>query len=898
MICAFGPAIVPAVSKWAGVVVVAAACGTLIRPPDPDRRLAVHTEGTAFDADRGYRFVVLPDTDSSLIRLDARYPIGSIDDPVGKEGLAHLVEHLLTEVDVNRDGTATSIDAELTTVALSFNASTTVDATTYESLAFPDALDDLIRIEAERITIGCAGIPRELFEREREVVRNELRQRAGGGGSELRRAIYEAVYPPGHPYRRVDSSETVTAITYEDVCAFIVGPYHHGTPIIAISGDVDVAAVQRSVTKHFARVPKRIPEVVTAIPPAPVLGGTVKLRGAVDEPTLLVTWPLPPKPTAQYRLLELAWPHIASDLEGYAFLYHWGHSASWQILGGPRAPVLAVSIVLESSRDLDEAKGRVGSALRDTFYEIARPDADPKGASWVHTWERRVASLLGRWESLEGRNELSSNILAYEPNDSLVARIQELSSSTPQHVRALAESWFTEARARFVLIEPTDTSFVGSGSKFQGIVEQHRVRVDRTLADRPLPVLHTSLAIHTDRYTQGNGLAVVLAKTTGAPLVDARLVVDAGAAAAPFGKEGVAHTVGASEVYADSMVFAERNLSIRVDDLVAAVSSELRLPGYGLDDDQKKYLIARLSQARVVERDAYDTDILLALYGEGHPYARSSISAAGVKHLSQDSVEDWARSHITPKNSTLVIAGAFDVALIKRHIAYNTDQVAAGSRTRDVKTAPRTTPGFVVGVTAKPSPSVELAAHFVGGRGIDDDYPKRLVLEAVLDAQLGELREQRALTYGFGASYEPRRGGGMWTISGMVDAGRAVEAGQSLIQILDNLRRDPEAYRGAFVLGRQKVLESLLVNVTTTEAVATRLGFLAQFGLDDTYYDTLANAVARLTLPELHAFLVRELAVDHQVIGAFGNSGPANAAIAAARAVKPDEAPSIVDPFQ
>jgi hypothetical protein len=77
-----------------------------------------------------------------------------------------------------------------------------------------------------------------------------------------------------------------------------------------------------------------------------------------------------------------------------------------------------------------------------------------------------------------------------------------------------------------------------------------------------------------------------------------------------------------------------------------------------------------------------------------------------------------------------------------------------------------------------------------------------------------------------------------------------------------------------------------------------RLAFLARFGLDDGYYQSLANAVARLTLPDLHAFLVRELAIDHQVIGAFGNAAPANAAVDAARAVKHGEQPALVDPFQ
>ncbi|MBA3455420.1 MAG: insulinase family protein, partial [Deltaproteobacteria bacterium] len=90
------------------------------------------------------------------------------------------------------------------------------------------------------------------FEREREVVRNELREH--DGDDRLRRQIHEEIYPAGHPYRRVDSSDTVATITYEDVCAFIVGPYRRGTVIVAISGAVDVQTVKAVVARQFTRV--------------------------------------------------------------------------------------------------------------------------------------------------------------------------------------------------------------------------------------------------------------------------------------------------------------------------------------------------------------------------------------------------------------------------------------------------------------------------------------------------------------------------------------------------------------------------------------------------------------------------------------------------------------------
>ncbi len=883
---------------WVAAGVALVGCGTLIKPPDPDRRLNVRAAGTMFDFDRGYRFIVLPEPTANVVRVDVRYPVGSIDDPKGKEGLAHLVEHLLTEVEVARDGTKTSLDGELGRVALSYNAATTADYTSYEALALPSALEDVMRVEGERLIAGCSGIPRPLFDREREVVRNELRQRAGGGGAELLRQIHEAIYPTGHPYRRVESDDTIANITYEDVCAFIVGPYRRGTAIVAVSGAVDVPALQEVVARQFARAPKRTSATPVVVPPAPRQPGTVRIRGAVDEPTVLVTWPLPPMASSDFRALEIAWTGVAGNLEDYAFMYHWGHSASTQIFGGPLAPVLSVSVVLDSVDSLDEAKARLSSALRDTMYGVARPGDDRTTAGWVRRWEAQVERMLARWESLAARNDLYSDFQQFEPTGSLTGRIEELSAATPLGTRALAEEWLAASHARFILIEPSGSSSVGTGGTFSGIVEQHGARVDRTLADTPLPAPPKTLRLPAERYVQDNGLTVVMWPNGVTPLVYSRLVVDAGSSDDPFGKEGVSQVMGASDVYADSMVFADRNLSIRVDDLIRTVSSELRLPGYGLSDEGKKYLVARLDQQRVKERAAYEANILVALYGEGHPYARNSISAAGVKHLSQDSVESWARSHIVPKNSTLILAGAFDPALIKRHIAYNSDQVPGGSHTRDSETEPRTTPTFLFGATTKASPTIEIDVHYIAGRGMDRDYPRRLVLEAVLDAQLTQLREKRAITYGFSASYSPRRAGGMWTISGEADASRAAEAGSAIVEILDDMRRDPESYRGAFVLARQKVIESLLVSSTSSADVAARLVTLARFDLPDDYYDQVASAVAAMTLPGFHTFLVREIDPATQVFGAFGNAEQAKAAAASARAVKRGAKPGkVIDPF-
>lgn len=857
----------------------------------------MQTTGTTFETDRGYHFVVMPEPRANVIRLDVRYPVGTVDDPAGKEGLAHLVEHLLTEVEIDRDGGKASIDGELGRIALSYNARTTSDFTAYETLALPSALDELMRLEVERLSVGCAGISRSLFEREREVVRNELRESVGT--DRLRRQVHAELYPPGHPYRRVDTTETVAAITYDDVCAFLVGAYRRGTAIVAISGAVDVAAVQAAVARHFTRVPKRTAGTQTNVPQLVPRPGTATLKAAVDEPTLLVTWPLPPMSSASYRMLEIAWRKLASNFEGYGFRYHWGHSAQTELFGGARSPVLGVSIVLDSASKLEEAKARLDGAVRDMLYQVASPGEERDSAAWVQQYEASVESLLARWESLSSRNDLYSDFAQYEPSGSLRAAINELVRSTPDGARSLAEEWLSPHRARYLLLEPSGESDVGGGGAFAAEVEHHGVRVDRSTADTPLPKPPASLWQKPERYTLDNGLTVVMWPRGTAPLVHGRLVVDVGDIDSPFGAEGLAHLVGATTVYPDSLVFDERSLANRVDALVGTLASELRQPGYGLDDETRDFLVARLARPRTLERNAYELDLLVALYGEGHPYARNAMTAPGVKSLSHDVVQSWARQHVVPKNATLIITGEFDPALVKNHVAYHLEHVADGTRPRDIKTEPRSTSSFVVGITDKPSPTVEIDVHFVRGRGIDGDQPKRLLLEAVLDSQLAQLREKRAITYGVYASYAPRRAGGMWTIRGEVDAARAAEAGAAIVSILADMRRDPETYRGAFVLARQKVIESLLVRSNNAADIADHLALLARFQLDDDYFDGVARSIAAMTLSDFHSFLAKELDASGQVFGAFGNRTPAQAAVDAAQAVKPQARPTpIVDPFQ
>src|SRR5262249_4937022 len=132
----------------------------------------------------GLRAVIVPDATTQMVEVDVRYDVGSREDPPGKAGLAHLVEHLMFQQ--RPDGpTAPPLMHFIDQMTTFFNAFTNWDTTHYMQLSRADQVDSMLKVEAERMFYGCQTISEEEFEREREVVRNEIRWRSGDAKGQM-----------------------------------------------------------------------------------------------------------------------------------------------------------------------------------------------------------------------------------------------------------------------------------------------------------------------------------------------------------------------------------------------------------------------------------------------------------------------------------------------------------------------------------------------------------------------------------------------------------------------------------------------------------------------------------------------------------------------------------------
>src|SRR5688572_15751164 len=198
--------------------------------------------------DNGLRFVVIPDKTTSLVHVDVRYEVGSNEDPPGKAGIAHLVEHMMFQHRMLGPDKPATFDL-LPQLALGFNAYTTYDQTHYFLVGPKEDLESLLRVEAYRMNARCQTIPEAQFDREREVVRNEIRQRMGTPEGLIPQIVSQEVYPKGHPYSHMTGGDDqqLASIEMKDVCDFLDKYYTPDRATVVVTGNVDPKQTGRMI---------------------------------------------------------------------------------------------------------------------------------------------------------------------------------------------------------------------------------------------------------------------------------------------------------------------------------------------------------------------------------------------------------------------------------------------------------------------------------------------------------------------------------------------------------------------------------------------------------------------------------------------------------------------------
>jgi zinc protease len=210
-------------------------------------------EVTSFRLDNGMEVVVLEDHRAPVAVNMVWYRIGSADEPPGKSGIAHFLEHLMFKSTENLES------GELSRIVAANggtdNAFTSFDYTAYFQRVAADRLDLMMEMEADRM-VNLRLTPEEV-DTERQVILEERNERTenepGALFGEQRNAAQYMNHPYGIPI--IGWRHEMEGLTLEDAKAFYRRYYAPNNAILIVAGDVEPEEVRAMAEKHFGPIP-------------------------------------------------------------------------------------------------------------------------------------------------------------------------------------------------------------------------------------------------------------------------------------------------------------------------------------------------------------------------------------------------------------------------------------------------------------------------------------------------------------------------------------------------------------------------------------------------------------------------------------------------------------------
>ena len=857
-----------------------------------------------FTLDNGLRVIVHTDRKAPLVHVGVWYHVGSVDEPSGRSGFAHLFEHLMFY------GSAHHADDHFKPLeaigATDFNGTTSYDRTNYFQTVPTPALDLALFLESDRMGFLLPALTQEKLDAQRKVVLNEKRQGDNAPGGLTQYELLKALFPADHPMSvsTIGKPEDLNAATLEDARQWFKGNYGPNNAVLVLAGDIDAATAKPLVEKWFGEIP--------AGPTPGRFAGWVPIRQETTRATMtdkVATtrisryWAVPGRSqAADVADLQVALAILAG---GATSRLHQALVRDERLAvgvgGGVSDQGLAgiASLVAEVAPGVDPAKveARIDEILADFLKN--GPTADEvdrvamRAASGTIRGLEKVGGFGGKGVALAEGLLYAGNAADYRED------LMNYAAATPGTVRRAAEMWLRQGDFRLTL-EPGERNP-------REVALPPSVRLPASL---PQPAIKAALGPPADRskglpeagpatdFTLpaveraklSNGMEVVFARTTAVPVVRMMLSVPGGVPAdsrekpgtqtmmlglidegsegelGPLDGTAIARLserlgvgIGASASL-DRTRFTLNALTPNLGESVQLFADIVRHPSFPQDQLER----VRVQALTQLKREATDPTSLAyralpaLVYGPRHPYGYSftgSGTEAGLKAITRDDLVAFHRASLRPDRAQLFVVGDTDMATLMPMLEKAFGGWAADSAAPQPQPAPSPAPeaaGRIVFIDrpgAEQSVIVAAAPAALSGR--DDILALNLandVFGGLASARLNdELREKRNWSYGAYSSLSPTREAMPFLLSAPVETAATGQSIAAIRQLLNDFHGKAPATVAEIGRARANVIRSLPGDFETGGALLSALERSANLGRPDDYLQTLPRQLAAIS---------------------------------------------------
>ncbi len=840
---------------------------------------------TVRQLDNGLTVIVHEDHKAPIVAVNVWYHVGSKNEAPGRTGFAHLFEHLMFQGSENLKGEYLNTLQELG--ATDLNGTTFFDRTNYFQTVPKNALDTALWLESDRMGHFKNSITQAKLDEQRGVVQNEKRQGDNQPYGKVFELILKQLFPPDHPYswEAIGSMEDLNAASLDDVRHWFETWYGPNNAVVVIAGDVSSDEAFAKAEKYFGDIPPgpaatRLEEWI----PAHAQPRRQQMQDRVAQARLYMAWTGPRWGTRDAHQLELAAAVLAGDKNSrlYQRLVYKDQLAS-DIEFGPLALEIAGITYLQASAQPGISLAQLETAINEELERFRREGPTARELERVQA-QQRAGFLRGieKVGGFSGKSGVLAESMVYGGRpDAWKQQLADGQAATAADLGTVVKKWVTNAP--FVLeVTPAEP-----------------LKAAATGADRstmPMPVGETPVSFPAfERATLSNGLKLIVVPRPEVPVVDLKLLLDAGFAADQFARPGTANlamamldegtktrdTLQISEQLAllgaslgagsglDSSSVSLSALADKLDpslDIFADVILNPVFPDKELERVRKTYLAA-LSQEKTQPTSMALRVLPKLLFGTGHAYAQPLTGTGTEATLKALGREDLARFHQTwfrPDHATLIAVGPVSVATLKPRLErlFRNWQPGEIPAKRIGEVSPKS--GKVLYLVDKPGAeqSVIFAGQLIPPRATADD----IAIEAMNDVLGGQftarlnmnLREDKHWSYGaYSMAYDARGQRPLLAYAAVQSDKTAESLGEIRREITEIASTRPASDAEVALVKRSNTL-SLPGQWETGAAVLGSISKLVEFGLPDAYWASYADAVRSLT-PEQ----VNKAARDH-----------------------------------
>jgi zinc protease len=753
----------------------------------------------------GLTLIMNPDHRVPTVAVELRYLVGSGHERVGRSGFAHLFEHLMFQGSKNYDQ---EYFTPFTPIGGKVNGTTNTDRTNYFEQVPAEALELALWMESDRMEGLLDVLSQEKLDNQRDVVKNERRQRYENTPYGMVWKIFaNELYPMAHPYQHttIGSHKDLTAATLDDVKSFFKTYYVPANTVLTLVGDFKPTEARKLVNQYFGHLPSGERAARPNVIPIPENETrTVTYVDRVKLPRVYLAWHTP----ALYEEGDAEMDLLASLLTGgkSSALYQplvFEKQIAKEVFAFQVSRALGSYFVIAATaapgQDIDHLTETLQAEVHTALSQPPTNQAFTRASNeWRKSFYTRVESVMDRAHQLSTYEHLLGKANAFSFD------LERYTKVTPQSVTAAGQHWIQTKKPLIVRVVP----------------QEQQPKIDRTSP----PVLAKSKPWQppkVDEFTLENGLQVWLVEQSQSPLISMQLILNQGANSDPSDRSGLtwltanlldegagarnalevsdalrllATDYGAG-VYQDfvtlSMDLLGENLSTSLD----LYADFLLRPRFEEADFKrvKKQRIASAIANRANPKGIRNLVMMRTLFNDGYAGLPSNGLPKTLANISLPEVKTAYKRLVKPQGSTLIVVGHVSMAQLKTELnrVFSDWKGVSDSQSRPLSPQKRKGAIHWIDFPGSTQSAVAMVRRVSGqatpSKKLQDEL-FNLVFGGKFTSRLNlNLREDKGYTYGAYSGLYRYKQSGMHFLGGMIKGDQTTAAIKEMISEIDGI---------------------------------------------------------------------------------------------------------------